>query len=38
MLLFIGTLKFGSVPRMVNKEVLTGFIYKPADSTEKLFT
>ena len=27
--LFIGSFKVGSVPRMINKEVLAQFIYKP---------
>ena len=28
--LFIGSFKVGSVPGMINKEVLAQFIYKPA--------
>ena len=35
--LFIGSFKVGSVPGMINKEVLTQFIDKPASSTEKSF-
>ena len=35
--LFIGSFKVGSVPGMINKDVLAQFIYKPAQSTEKLF-
>ena len=27
--LFIGRIKIGSLPRMINKEVLAQFIYKP---------
>ena len=30
MWLFIGSFKVGSVPGMINKEVLAQFIYKPA--------
>ena len=35
--LFIGSFKVGSVPEMKNKEILAQFLYKPAESTEKLF-
>ena len=35
--LFIGSFNLGSVPGMINKEVLVRFIYKPAKSTVKFF-
>ena len=35
--LFLGRFKTGSLPRMINKEVLAQFIYKPIYSIEKLF-
>ena len=35
--LFIGSFKVGRVPGMKNKEVLAQFLYKPAQSTQKLF-
>ena len=34
--LFIGTFKVGSVPGMINKDVLAQFIYKSTLSTEKI--
>ena len=36
--LFIGRFKVGSLPRMINKEVLAQIIHKPTSSTEKMFT
>ena len=37
-MLFIGRFRVGSLPRMINKEVLSQLIYKPIQSIEKLFT
>ena len=34
--LFVGTFKVGSVPGMINKDVLAQFIYKSTSSTEKI--
>ena len=34
----VARFKDGNLPRMVNKEVLAEFIYKPTQLTEKLFT
>ena len=34
--LFIGAFKVGSVPGMINKDVLAQFIYKSTLSTEKI--
>ena len=34
----MGRFKVESLPRMINKEVLVQFIYKPTKSTEKLLT
>ena len=35
---FTSRFKIRSLPRMINKEMLTQFIYKPTYSTAKLFT
>ena len=35
--IFISSFKVGSVPGMINKEVLAQFTYKPAKSPAKLF-
>ena len=34
---FVGSFKIGSVPGMINKEVLAQFMCKPTNSTTKFF-